>query len=105
MDFFTEAFFDSKTNDRPANQKWTEDLFTFMQPYTSDRSYQNYPFRDQSDFRSAYWGKYYNQLVAIKQKYNPQQFFHYQQSIGPDPIQDPSQVILFNQEPIVYETY
>lgn len=105
MDFFTEAFFDSKTNDRAANQKWTEDLFTFMQPYTSDRSYQNYPFREQSDFRTAYWGKYYNQLVAIKKKYDPTQFFHYQQSIGPDTIQDPSQVILFNQAPIVYESY
>jgi len=105
MDFFTEAFFDEKTNDRQKNEEWTKALFSFMKPYTSDHSFQNYPFREQADFRTAYWGKYYNRLVAIKQKYDPDNFFRYQQSIGPDLIDDEMQVKLFNPSPIQYEPY
>jgi FAD/FMN-containing dehydrogenase len=105
VDFFVDAFFDVKTNDRKQNEEWTKALFKFMDQYTDGESYQNYPNRDQEDFREAYWGRYYNQLVLIKQKYDPGNFFNYQQSIGPDLINDPKQVILFQPSPIVYENY
>ncbi|SIO01419.1 FAD-dependent oxidoreductase [Algoriphagus halophilus] len=105
MDFFTEAFFNKETHDRGASEKWVNDLFEFMKPLANGRSYQNYPYRGQEDFRTAYWGKYYNQLVQIKKKYDPDNFFWYQQSIGPDLIEDPNQVTLFENCAIEYEAY
>ncbi len=105
MDFFTEAFFNKETDDRDASEKWVNDLFEFMKPLSNGHSYQNYPYRGQEDFRTAYWGKYYNQLVMIKKKYDPENFFWYQQSIGPDLLEDPEQIILFDNSSIVYENY
>ncbi len=105
MDFFTEAFFNKETNDRGASEKWVNDLFEFMKPLGNDQSYQNYPYRGQEDFRTAYWGNYYNQLVLIKRKYDPENFFWYQQSIGPDLLEDPNQITLFNNCSIEYEDY
>lgn len=105
MDFFTEAFFNKETHDRKASEKWVNDLFEFMKPLSNGRSYQNYPYRGQEDFRTAYWGDYYNQLVLIKQKYDPDNFFRYQQSIGPDLIDDSCQKTLFTPSPIEYENY
>jgi FAD binding domain/Berberine and berberine like len=105
VDFFTEAFFDQKTNDRAKNEAWTNGLFEFMKPYASNRSYQNYPYRGQEDYRNAYWGNYYNQLVLIKKKYDPENFFKYQQSIGPDLIDNTAQIHLFKPSPITYEPF
>lgn len=104
MDFFCDAFFNKETNDQHANEVWIESLFNFMRAYTNGHSYQNYPNRLQQDFRRAYWGQYYNQLVYIKQKYDPTNFFNYQQSIGPDIIIDPDQIHLFTPNEILYDT-
>lgn len=82
MNFFSFVFFDSVTNDQEQNRLWLISLFNFMEQYCNGHSYQNYPNRDQSDFQWAYWGEYYNQLVAIKNKYDPANFFSYEQSIG-----------------------
>jgi FAD/FMN-containing dehydrogenase len=82
MNFFSFVFFDKQTNDQEENREWINSLFEFMEPYCNGHSYQNYPNRDQLDYAWAYWGSYYNQLVAIKQKYDPNNFFNYQQSIG-----------------------
>ena len=106
MDFFCDAFFNKETNDQKKNEEWLEAFYKFLAPYSNGQSYQNYPNRKQKDFRQAYWGKYYNQLVAIKKKYDPLNFFNYQQSIGPDPIADKDQKIIFKKSnPIKYEKY
>jgi FAD/FMN-containing dehydrogenase len=103
VNFYTEAFFDKKTNDREQNEVWCTKLMEFMKPYAIPRSYANYPFRGQKDFRTAYWGRYYNQLVKIKSKYDPANFFNYMQSIGPDFSADKDQIILFPETPIIHE--
>ncbi len=107
MDFFCDAFFNKETNDRQKNEAWLESFFVFLRQYSNGHSYQNYPNRNQTDFRAAYWGTYYDQLLAIKQKYDPNNTFNYQQSIGPY-LQDTStQKANFPmiQNPIVYENY
>ena len=78
-----------------------------MNTYTNGHSYQNYPNRDQTGFQWAYWGAYYYQLVAIKKKYNPYNFFNYQQSIGGTvpPERERDQIMLFDNLPIVHEKY
>ena len=107
MDFFCDGYFNKDTNDREKNELFLEAFFQFMSQYSNGHTYQNYPNRNQTDFRWAYWGKYYNQLVAIKNKYDPIRFFKYQQSIGPDPDNSlPDQVTLFDPNtPIIYEKY
>jgi len=105
MDFFCLAFFDAKTNDQRQCDEWMAAYYKFMETYGNGHSYQNYPDRKQEDFRWAYWGKYYNQLVAIKNKYDPKNFFRYQQSIGPELLKDKRQISLFDNKKIVYETY
>lgn len=47
--------------------------------------YQNYPIRDFPGFRAAYWGDAFTTLLAVKQKYDPHNFFHFEQSISPPP--------------------
>jgi len=107
MDFYAIAFFDDVTNDQEKNRLWLISLFNFMNTYTNGHSYQNYPNRDQTGFQWAYWGPYYNQLVAIKNKYDPGNLFNYQQSIGAplDPEAEKNQIMLFENSPIVHEKY
>lgn len=105
MDFFCLSFFDKATNDQQQCEAWMEAYYEFMNAYSNGHSYQNYPDRRQENFRWAYWGNYYNQLVAIKNKYDPANFFHYQQSIGPELLNDSDQSFLFTQKDVIYETY
>jgi hypothetical protein len=84
-DCFADAFFDAETNDQEKNKLWLEGFFNFLREYTNGHSYQNYPNRLQEDFRWAYWGDQYEKLVNIKAKYDPTNFFYYQQSIGYQP--------------------
>lgn len=107
MDFFCDALYNSITNDREANKIWLEGFFNFLAQYGNGHSYQNYPNRNQRDYRWAYWGNYYTQLVTIKNKYDPDNFFRYQQSIGPDAEMKEmkDQKILFKETKIVYEPY
>lgn len=105
LDFFCLSFFDAKTNDQQQCEDWMEAYYAFIAAYSNGHSYQNYPDRKQNNFRWAYWGAYYNQLVAIKNKYDPANFFRYQQSIGPDRLDDDKQLLLFTEKPIIYETY
>lgn len=108
MDFFCDAFFNEETNDQKKNEEWLQSFMKFMGKYGNGHSYQNYPNRLQQDFQWAYWGKYYDLLVAIKHKYDPGDFFHYMQSIG-EPINrkyKKAQVKLFDTNtPIIYEAY
>ena len=106
LDFYAIAFFDKVTNDQEANRLWIISLYQFMEQYTNTHSYQNYPNRDQTGFQWAYWGEYYNQLVAIKNKYDPNNFFNYPQSIG-QPLSaelNAKQKMLFDNTPIKYES-
>ena len=107
MDFFCDTFFDDATHDREQNEIWLNSFFEFMGQYGNGHSYQNYPNRNQADFRWAYWGDYYSVLVDIKQKYDPNNLFRYQQSIGPEMKTkgNGQPVILFQNADIQYEIY
>lgn len=100
MDFFCDAFFEENGTSRTDNQNWLEEFFEFMAQYGNGHSYQNYPNRLQTDYKQAYWGEAYPTLVAIKKKYDPENFFYYQQSID---ISDEASEL--DNEAIVYEKY
>jgi FAD/FMN-containing dehydrogenase len=107
MDFYCIVFFDKVTNDQEKNKLWIISLFEFVEQYSNGHSYQNYPNRDQAGFQWAYWGPYYYQLVTIKQKYDPNNFFHYQQSIAASisPEFKKKQIALFDNNPIIRENF
>ena len=44
-------------------------------------SYQNYPNRNLKSFGEAYWGDSADELKLVKQKYDPENFFSFQQSV------------------------
>ncbi len=107
MDLFCFLFFDTASNDQEKNRLWLISFYEFMTPYSNGHSYQNYPNRDQTDFQWPFWGPYYNQLVTIKEKYDPNNFFQYQQSIGKliNAEVDKKQINLFDNIPIKYEKH
>jgi FAD/FMN-containing dehydrogenase len=107
MDFFCDVFFNDQTNDRKEQGDWLESFFQFMEKYGNGQSYQNYPNRKQQNFQWAYWTNYYNVLVGIKKKYDPGNFFHYQQSIGTteEEIIGDAPDISFEKTDIVYENF
>lgn len=109
MDVYTIAFFSegATTNDREANETWINNFYEFLNQYWNGHSYQNYPYRQQENFQWAYWGEYYGQLCAVKGKYDPNNFFNYQQSIGSplSPELAAKQKIIFANTPIIREKY
>jgi hypothetical protein len=78
-----------------------------MEKYGNGESYQNYPNRQQQNFQWAYWANYYNTLVTIKNKYDPGNFFHCQQSIGTTEVEIIGNApdISFEKTDIIYEEY
>lgn len=105
MDFFCDAFFNEQTHDQKTNEEWLEEFFQFMSAFSNGHSYQNYPNRNQTDYKYAYWGDYYNILVLVKNKYDPNNFFHYQQSIGKtfENLGKRTHANNFVSKPIIYE--
>lgn len=88
-DFFCDVYF-TEESERDDNKKWLAELMEFMKPYFNGHSYQNYPNREMEDYRWSYWGEYYNSLLFVKQKFDPNNFFTYEQSIKPYPTTNSS---------------
>jgi FAD/FMN-containing dehydrogenase len=107
LDFFCDAIFTDQSDDRRQNELWSEAYYSFMKKFGNGHSYQNYPNRKQTDFRWAFWGPAYNRLLAIKQKYDPENDFTFEQSIGPYLTSIPAEFDhdLEIQNPIVYENW
>lgn len=107
MDFFCDVFFTPETNDQKEVQKWLASFLEFMKVFQRTFISKLSEPRPR-DFRWAYWGEYYNQLLEIKNKYDPTTFFNYQQSIK-GPLENPlnqKQIMLFEpQFPIIRENY
>mgnify|MGYP003392134273 CR=1 FL=1 len=63
---------------------WARELLDAMRPYTSDASYLNYVGDEGEDrIKASYGRSNYERLVALKQKYDPTNFFRLNQNIAP----------------------
>jgi FAD/FMN-containing dehydrogenase len=82
MDAFFGLFWRTP-EERAGYEGFLDQFMKMLKPYGNGHSYQNYPRRQQKNFASAYWGDSYSSLAAIKQKYDPDNFFRFQQSIAP----------------------
>jgi hypothetical protein len=66
-------------------QTWMEGINALLAPHLNGQYYQNYPQRGMINFRWQYWADAFNGLLFVKQKFDPGNFFHYEQSISPYP--------------------
>lgn len=64
-----------------ANLDWLEEFQAAMQPYLSGGAYQNFTDRSQEDWQHAYYGENFERLTQVKRDWDPNNLFHYGQSI------------------------
>ncbi len=84
MNLFLDVFWMSEDQQRKDAIAFLDRFMAMMAPYSNGQSYQNYPRRSQQDFRRRYWGKSFEKLLAVKRKYDPNNFFQYPQSVSPE---------------------
>lgn len=64
-----------------ANIDWVEGFADTMQAYTTEYAYQNFIDRSQAEPAHAYYGENLDRLVRIKRRRDPDDFFHFPQSV------------------------
>ena len=64
-----------------AAQSWLAHSARSMAPFVSNAAYQNYIDPTLVDWAEAYYGSNLPGLVAVKRRYDPEDFFHFAQSI------------------------
>lgn len=62
-----------------------EGINALLAPHLNGHWYQNYPQRGMVNFRWQYWGDAFNGLLFVKNKFDPDNVFHYEQSISAYP--------------------
>lgn len=85
MDFFIDSFYAEQwdQNGAHAAQRWIDGFMAAMAPYFNGHVYQNYPWRGLPDYERAYWGDAIGKLRKIKAAVDPDDLFHFEQSIPP----------------------
>ena len=78
---FSIQYFSSWIGDGSANLHWIRKLYAAMRPHVSGFAYQNYIDPDLRSWQHAYYGPNLRRLAEVKQKYDPDGFFHFPQSI------------------------
>jgi FAD/FMN-containing dehydrogenase len=72
-------------NDDPAlvrgNLGWLDRLAADIRPYVTRQAYQNFIDRSLSNWEDAYYGENLARLVRVKKQVDPDNFFHFKQSI------------------------
>lgn len=81
-DLVVDVFWTNDT-ERAQMEAWLDGFMNLVKPFLNGHVYQNYPDARLQDFAHAYWGPAYPQLQQIKAQYDPENFFHFQQSIQP----------------------
>lgn len=64
-------------------RKWLNEWYASLRPYASGEAYQNYIDPDLDDWQHAYYGANLGRLEKVKSKWDPDDFFHFSQSIPP----------------------
>jgi FAD/FMN-containing dehydrogenase len=69
--------------DARALEQWARGLWQAMLPYSAGRAYANYLVEDDHDRIAEAYGSNYQRLVALKNAYDPTNFFRLNQNIRP----------------------
>lgn len=70
-----------KSDDDQTNIAWCENIYEAMRPYVKGGAYVNIPDRMLTDWLRAYYGDNLRRLVEVKRAYDPEDVFHFAQSI------------------------
>jgi hypothetical protein len=60
---------------------WIESLADALSPHVSGFAYQNFIDRSQPNWQQAYYGSNLERLMSVKKRYDPDDVFHFQQSV------------------------
>jgi len=71
----------SSPDDDQTNLDWCENIYEAMRPYVRGGAYVNIPDRALADWLRAYYGDNLAKLVEVKRAYDPEDVFHFAQSI------------------------
>jgi FAD/FMN-containing dehydrogenase len=74
-------------DDDQTNLDWCENIYEAMRPYVRGGAYVNIPDRTLADWLRDYYGDNLARLVEVKRAYDPEDVFHFAQSI---PVSLPS---------------
>ena len=66
-----------------ANMTWVRELWGDLRPHLAGRAYVNYLSQEGAERVREAYGPNYNRLVALKNKYDPTNFFRFNQNIQP----------------------
>jgi hypothetical protein len=67
----------------PSNIAWVRDTFEALRPHLTDSRYVNYLSGDDATEVARAYGPNWDQLVAVKRRYDPENFFRHNQNIDP----------------------
>jgi epoxide hydrolase-like predicted phosphatase len=67
--------------EQPIAQSWLDAVTALVAPHTTGRAYQNFPDPDLADPLTAYYGKNLQRLIRVKDRFDPGDVFHHDQSI------------------------
>jgi hypothetical protein len=77
------AAIDPNPDKAPALTRWAKEYWEAIDPYTLGGAYVNFMMEEGEDRIKTSYGKNYERLVAIKNKYDPDNFFRVNQNIKP----------------------
>jgi FAD/FMN-containing dehydrogenase len=69
------------TADTGLANEWLADFYEVVRPMTNDTAYVNFCNRDLDGWARAYYGTNLERLVSVKQKWDPDDSFRFEQSI------------------------
>jgi FAD/FMN-containing dehydrogenase len=67
--------------DKEEAGRWVTGSWASVHPWGSGRVFQNFPDPDLDHWAEAYYGTNYDRLISVKARYDPDDFFHFHQSI------------------------
>lgn len=112
-DFFLDVFW-VQDDERARVVQYLDDFMAMMQPYFDrpdgrPQANQDYPRATQTNYLELYFDGFIRDIITVKRLYDPNNFFHYQQSIPleypPDVEINPASPGFTGEEEIVYESY
>lgn len=86
FDIFIDSFW-LQDDEKAEAFQWLHDYFESeeMKGIWTEEYYQNYPNSLYKNWQQGYFGENYPKLRAVKSKWDPENVFHYEQSIEPLP--------------------
>ena len=68
------------------NMQWTRASWSALSPFLVEGSYGNYVSDEGDPFARAAYGPNYDRMVAVKDKYDPSNFFHMNHNVKPSKL-------------------